>query len=196
MKITIIATVLSYLSVSNALISPIIQQRQLQCGTSSSELRMASEEDLIRWSKGSRSAGADDRVVELRRPLGLVLNEDESGNVYVETVAARGNAARTGLVKEGDILTMCSATFGTQLWSCRGAGLTRVLSAIRVRAGTTVSLVLESPNENKAKAKSTAKAIKAAEAARVNKQAKKKELLKELDSDETRLKKGKFLGLF
>ena len=45
-----------------------------------------------------RTAGVDDRVVELKRPLGIVLNEDKSGNVYVETVAARGNAARTGLV--------------------------------------------------------------------------------------------------
>jgi hypothetical protein len=60
----------------------------------------ANEEDMQRWSKATRQAAADDRVVELKRPLGLVLNEDEmTGNVYVETVAPRGNAARTGMVR-------------------------------------------------------------------------------------------------
>jgi hypothetical protein len=55
----------------------------------------------MRWARQSRSAGAEDNVVELLRPLGLVLNEDKrTGNVYVETVAPGGNAARTGKVRE------------------------------------------------------------------------------------------------
>jgi len=195
MKITILASLLSYVSVCNALISPL-QQRKVQFRTGSSELCMASEEDVNRWAKAARQAGPNDRVVELRRPLGIVLNEDDSGNVYVETVAARGNAARTGLVNEGDIVTMCSATFGDQLWSCRGAGLTRILAAIRVRAGPTVTLVLENTNEKTNKVKNTAKAIKAAEDARRKAQEKKDKLLSELEKDEERLKKGKFLGLF
>jgi len=195
MKITILASILSYVSLSNALISPL-QHRSVQFRTSSSELCMASEEDVKRWNKAARRAGPNDRVVELRRPLGLVLDEDDNGNVYVETVAARGNAARSGLVKEGDIVSMCSATFGDQLWSCRGAGLTRILAAIRVRAGPTVTLVLENTNEKTNKVKNTAKAIKAAEDARKNAQAKKDNLLAELEKDEQRLKKGKFLGLF
>ena len=57
------------------------------------------EEDLLRAARSSRSAGNDDEVVELQKPLGLVLNQDDAGNVYVETVAARGNAARTGKVR-------------------------------------------------------------------------------------------------
>ena len=57
---------------------------------------MASDEDFLRWARASRSAQADDTVVELMRPLGLVLNEDDKGNVYVETVAPKGNAARQG----------------------------------------------------------------------------------------------------
>lgn len=160
------------------------------------ELGMANDKDLLRWARASRSAGPNDRVVELKRPLGLVLDSDDSGNVYVETVAPRGNAARTGLVKEGDIVVMCSATFGDQLWSTRGVGLTRVLSAIKVRAGPTVTLVLESTNESDRKATTTAKAVKAAEDARERAQAKKDQLLKELEKDEQKLKKGKFLGLF
>jgi len=78
-----------------------------------------SDQDAFnRFTKAQRFAGADDRIVEIRKPLGLVLNEDEdTGNVYVEIVAPKGNAARTGLVKEGDIITMCSATFGDEMWS-------------------------------------------------------------------------------
>eukprot|EP00543_Licmophora_paradoxa_P002471 CAMPEP_0202455724 /NCGR_PEP_ID=MMETSP1360-20130828/13177_1 /ASSEMBLY_ACC=CAM_ASM_000848 /TAXON_ID=515479 /ORGANISM="Licmophora paradoxa, Strain CCMP2313" /LENGTH=208 /DNA_ID=CAMNT_0049075367 /DNA_START=116 /DNA_END=742 /DNA_ORIENTATION=+ len=155
------------------------------------------ENDLLRWAKASRQASSDDRVVELMRPLGLVLNEDEkTGNVYVETVAAKGNAARSGLVKEGDIVTMCSATFGNQMWSTRGVGLTRVLAAIRVRAGPTVKLALESTTEGKRRAAFTSKQAKAAENARATAQAKKDQLLGQLEEDEKRLKKGKFLGLF
>ena len=66
--------------------------------SSPTALSMANDNDLLRWARSARTAGVDDRVVELRRPLGVVLNEDASGNVYVETVAARGNAARTGEV--------------------------------------------------------------------------------------------------
>ena len=66
--------------------------------SSSTALSMANDNDLLRWARSARTAGVDDRVVELKRPLGIVLNEDKSGNVYVETVAARGNAARTGMV--------------------------------------------------------------------------------------------------
>lgn len=59
---------------------------------------MAENDDLLRWARQSRSASSDDNCVELLRPLGLVLQEDENRNVYVETVAPRGNAARTGMV--------------------------------------------------------------------------------------------------
>merc|ERR1711937_1125713 len=65
---------------------------------SPSALSMANDDDLLRYSRASRQAGNDDNVVELMRPLGLVLNQDDDGNVYVETVAPRGNAARTGRV--------------------------------------------------------------------------------------------------
>ena len=155
-----------------------------------------SDDEFTRFSRAQRQAGADDRVVELKRPLGLVLEEDAEGNVYVETVAPRGNAARSGMVQEGDIVTMCSATFGDQMWTCRGAGLTRVLAAIRIRAGPTVKLVFESTNETKNKRGNVAKAAKAAEEARLRAQQKKDQLLKELEADEKKLKKGKFMGLF
>lgn len=91
---------------------------------------------------------------------------------------------------------MCSATFGDQMWSTRGVGLTRVLAAIRVRAGPTVKLVFENPKESKRKAKFTKQQAQQQEEARERAQAKKDALLKELEKDEKKLKKGKFLGLF
>lgn len=159
-------------------------------------LSMAEDQEFMRWAKQSRSAGSGENLVELKRPLGLVLDEDDAGNVFVQTVAPRGNAARSGMVKEGDLVTMCSATFGDQMWTTRGVGLTRVLAAIRVRAGPTVSLVFESPTQRKVKGAEVAKQAAAAKEARERAQQKRDELLKELESDEIKLKKGKFLGLF
>jgi len=91
---------------------------------------------------------------------------------------------------------MCSATFGDDMWSTRGVGLTRVLAAIRVRAGPTVKLVLESPKQSKRKKEVTQKQIKAREDAQKAAQRKKDKLLAELEDTEKSLKKGKFLGLF
>jgi hypothetical protein len=91
---------------------------------------------------------------------------------------------------------MCSATFGNQMWSTRGVGLTRVLAAIRVRAGNTVSLVVENKAGYKKKASITAQQQKAMAAAAASAQKKKDSLLSELEKDEGKLKRGKFLGLF
>lgn len=99
-------------------------------------------------------------------------------------------------IKEGDIVTMCSATFGSDMWSTRGVGLTRVLAAIRVRQGQNVSLVFESQTQYKKKATTSTKQKQAAEDARLAAQNKKDSLLSELEKDEKKLKKGKFLGLF
>ena len=93
-------------------------------------------------------------------------------------------------------MTMCSATFGDQMWSTRGVGLTRVLAAIRVRAGPTVKLVFESPNQYQKKRAMSSAQRKAADDARAAAQAKKDVLLAELEQDEEKLKKGKFFGLF
>jgi hypothetical protein len=63
-------------------------------------LHMANDDDFMRWARASRSASSDDNIVTLMKPLGLVLNSDDEGNVYVETVAPKGNAARTGKVRK------------------------------------------------------------------------------------------------
>ncbi len=94
------------------------------------------------------------------------------------------------------LFTLKSALFVPLSYSIIGAGLTRVLAAIRVRAGPTVSLVFESPQQRKLKGAEVAKQAAAAREARERAQAKRDELLKELEADEKKLKKGKFLGLF
>jgi hypothetical protein len=59
-----------------------------------------------------------------------------------------------------------------------------------------VKLVFESPTQKKKKAAISTKQRQAQEEARLAAQAKKDILLSELEQDEKKLKKGKFLGLF
>ena len=61
--------------------------------------------DFMKWARAARYATDTDEVIELPRPLGLVLNQDPSGNVYVEKIAPKGNAARTG--KVGNEICSC-----------------------------------------------------------------------------------------
>ena len=97
------------------------------------ELSMAVKNDQqARANRETRKAGADDRMVELKKPLGLVLDEDPEGNVFVTSIDANGRAEKSGKVFVGDQVMMVSATFGDDLWSCEGVGLTRVLSCIKV----------------------------------------------------------------
>lgn len=65
----------------------------------STRLYAEEDNDFMRWARQSRSADVSDNVVELVRPLGLILNEDERGNVFVQKIAPRGNAARSGKVR-------------------------------------------------------------------------------------------------
>ena len=101
MRSAFVAVLLALIAASSSAFAPAsvsCNSISTTAASSSTALSMANDNDLLRWARSARTAGVDDRVVELKRPLGIVLNEDKSGNVYVETVAARGNAARTGLV--------------------------------------------------------------------------------------------------
>ena len=103
MMIKSIVFLLPFLTAVGAFQTPLTTPRTTVASSSSSTTALfvkggTNNDDFMRWAKASRSAQAEDNVVELVRPLGLVLNQDERGNVYVETVAPRGNAARTGKV--------------------------------------------------------------------------------------------------
>ena len=106
------------------------------------------ENRLTDFERAARDAGAGERKVTIRKPLVLVLDARPGGDVYVKEVTPGGNAEAIGQVKVGDTIQMCSATFGNQMWSTRGAGLDRVMRAIEVRAGP-CSLVLQSKAEQR-----------------------------------------------
>ena len=107
------------------------------------------ENRLTDFERAARDAGAGERKVTIRKPLGLVLDARPGGDVFVKEITPGGNAEPVGNVKVGDTIQMCSATFGNQMWSTRGAGLDRVMRAIEVRAGPTCSLVLQSKAEQR-----------------------------------------------
>ncbi|KAJ1454947.1 hypothetical protein M885DRAFT_520849 [Pelagophyceae sp. CCMP2097] len=107
------------------------------------------EARLTDFERSAREAGVSDRTVTIRRPLGLVLDTDDKGDVFIKEVIKGGNADVVGEAKVGDVIAMCSATFGREMWSTRGVGLDRVMRAIEVRSGATVSLVLQSKAEQK-----------------------------------------------
>ena len=103
---------------------------------------------LTDFERSAREAGALDRTVTIRKPLGLILDANADGDVYVKEIVKGGNAEAIGGVKVGDTIAMASATFGGQMWSTRGVGLQRVMRAVEVRAGD-VSLVVQSKEEKK-----------------------------------------------
>lgn len=114
-----------------------------------------------------RALADGDQYVVVPKPLGMVLEEDEDGYVRIASVQPNGNAARSGVLRSGQIITAISATFGDEIWSVRGVGLDRVLKSIKVRQGRLVTVVFEDPNEVEQKKQSSlAYASRRAEEAR------------------------------
>jgi len=111
-----------------------------------------------------RDARAGDRKVTFRKPntateglmLGLKFREQfGSKAVYIDKILPGSEAARLereGKLKEGDEITMVSATFGDEMWSAKGVGKYRLEKSIAVRQGMTISFVVESPNDGSKKA--------------------------------------------
>ena len=112
--------------------------------------------DVVRRKeRNARFAETGDRVVEVQKPLGVILEEDKTGDVFIAEVNPGSNGAKAGL-KAGERISMVSATFGNELWSTQGAGLGRVTKAIKVRVGTSVKLVVQNDQEiKKAKVQAT-----------------------------------------
>merc|ERR1719231_14692 len=167
--------------------------------TSGTSLNMAKanvkNDAYTRQLRSARKAGADDRVVELKKPMGLELDEDEDGNVYVKAITKGGRADKSGVVFVGDRVAMVSATFGEDLWNSRGVGLTRVLSTIKVRNTKPVTMVLEATNEADEKKRRAIAFAEASEAEKKAAQQKQDELLKMMQEDDKQLrKKGGFWG--
>ncbi|CAM9502887.1 unnamed protein product [Pylaiella littoralis] len=165
-------------------------------------LSMVSKKDeetnrqLSNMARAARKVGPNDRVVELRKPMGLVLEEDERGNVYIVEIVPGGNASRKKMINVGDKITFVSATFGEEIWSAQGVGLSRVQSAIRIRSGPTVKLVLETSKEAEKKMARDSARLKKVQDAKESEEEKRKRLLGELSDDTQTQKKKPWYGLF
>lgn len=78
--------------------------------------------------------------------LGLKFRESFGKAVYIDKIIPGTEADRlkkAGQIKEGDQITMVSATFGDELWSARGVGKYRLEKSIAVRQGMTIQFVVE-----------------------------------------------------
>ena len=60
---------------------------------------MKFNDPFTRANRAARTAGADDRVVELMLPLGLELDEDSEGNVFIKSIEKNSRAEKSGKVK-------------------------------------------------------------------------------------------------
>jgi len=140
-------------------------------------------------NRAARTAGADERKVELRMPLGMELDEDEQGNVFVKSIDKGSRAEKSGMVFVGDRVAMVSATFGDDLWSSRGVGLTRVVTAIKSRNTKPVTLVLEAANEAEEKKRRAIAFAELTEEQKKIKAAKDSELMKQMEADDAELLK-------
>jgi C-terminal processing protease CtpA/Prc len=153
---------------------------------------------FTRANRAARRAGATDRIVEIRQPLGMELDEDAAGNVYVKKLTKGGRAEKTGMVFEGDIIAMVSATFGDDMWSARGVGLDRVVKSIQVRNTKPVKLALEARNEQEEKKRQAIAFKELTEAEKAAKQQRDDDLLAAMQEDDKSLRKKRtgFLGLW
>jgi hypothetical protein len=140
---------------------------------------VAEESKKRRDSLSFREARPGDRKVSFRKPnaatqsnmLGMTLREGWGKAVFIDKIIPGSEAERlknAGKIKEGDEIVMVSATFGNEMWSCRGSGKYRLEKSIAVRQGATIDFVVESVNDQSKgnKAKAAAEAEK--EAARMS----------------------------
>jgi len=154
-----------------------------------------SKNTLTDFERAARDAGATDRKVTIRKPLGLVLGENSNKDVYIKEVVKGGNADAMD-VKEGDLIAMCSATFGTEMWSTRGVGLSRVMRAIEVRSGQTVSLVVQSKSQQRDFLKGLFGSSEKAKQARIDEATTKRQRLEDEIKEERKEAAKGWFGLF
>lgn len=127
------------------------------------DLTCADESRQRRNDLSLRDAPVGSRKVTFRKPntattgisLGLKFREGFGKGVFIDKIVDGTEAARLkqrGEIKEGDEVTMVSATFGDEMWSARGIGKMRLEKSIAVRQGMTVAFVFESKDKGSSKA--------------------------------------------
>jgi len=96
--------------------------------------------------RGAREADeTQGRIVECNLPLGVEFEEKGRGDIYIKSVDQDSDAWSQG-VRAGAQVTWMSATFGDEMWSARGVGMTQFMTGIRSRFGNTLKLSLDKEN--------------------------------------------------
>ncbi|XP_024528234.1 protein MET1, chloroplastic-like isoform X1 [Selaginella moellendorffii] len=70
--------------------------------------------------------------VELRKPLGMILEEDAAGNIFVAEVSPGGNAEKSGLVEVGDQLIATSAVVYADQEVYQGVTVRKGMQVVRL----------------------------------------------------------------
>jgi hypothetical protein len=83
------------------------KQRYAACASSPSEGKEGEQDDAI-------PANCTRVSVEVKKPLGLILEEDGLGGIVVVEVVSEGNSAKTKLIRKGDKILAISAQIKTR----------------------------------------------------------------------------------
>jgi len=96
-----------------------------------------------RHSRLAVTAGANDKLIAVDKPLGLTLKKGAAGGVYIDLVIPGGNASKAGL-KSGQQVLYTSSFFGDELW--RAEKLDFVKTTINAKANS-VDFVVSTSNQ-------------------------------------------------
>jgi hypothetical protein len=162
----VLTLILCGVAVANAFVTAPLRQSHAVCSSrgSAGDIRMINlfgnneESQRRRNDLSKRSAGVGDRKVRFRKPnqattgllLGIKFKESFSKAVIIDKIIPGTEAdslKKQGKLKEGDEITMVSATFGDEMWSARGIGKIRLEKSIAVRQGMFIDFVVENNND-------------------------------------------------
>lgn len=162
-----------------------------------------------------RQAPAGSRKLTFRKPsqtvqkpsklLGFQFRQGPLQNIYVDKIlpgSEAENYMKKGQLDIGDEVVMVSATFGDEMWSCRGVGIGRLESSMKVRQGALIEFVFEGKGKNQKRVQDAvdAKEVREARIARlqaeIRGQEKQKREAREARQAAEPEKKGFFDGLF
>ncbi|KAJ7521548.1 hypothetical protein O6H91_19G059000 [Diphasiastrum complanatum] len=100
----------------------------------------ASSGEAVGEASAVRKPNLNEYMVTLEKPIGIRFVQTLDGQIYVQALAKRGNAANSGMILVGDILKKASAESGDALLDVDD--LSQTMHAIKSRSGP-VRLILE-----------------------------------------------------
>ena len=94
---------LAVLSTGSALLAPVTQRASsaLHSWQPNKNFNGESSARLTDFERSARAAGGGDRTVTIPKPLGLILDDDANGDVFVKEIVKGGNAEDTATGRSG-----------------------------------------------------------------------------------------------